>query len=84
MNFIEKLKSRMTELSDSMVAAVADKIASPEIREEREVICNSCEFKLAITSQCKKCGCFIASKVSLNHSECPVGKWHPVIIEKNI
>jgi len=43
--------------------------------EKRLEICNSCEFFIHKTSQCKKCGCFMRLKSELSAAECPIGKW---------
>ena len=48
---------------------------SKEVLDERLAICQSCEFFIKLTKQCKKCGCFMRLKGALPHSECPVGKW---------
>jgi len=38
-------------------------------------ICNKCEFFLKMTSQCKKCGCFMNIKTRIEEAYCPIGKW---------
>jgi hypothetical protein len=41
----------------------------------RKNICNSCEFFNKAQERCTKCGCFMAVKVYLKASHCPIGKW---------
>jgi hypothetical protein len=43
--------------------------------EQRLEICKGCDFFIKATSQCKKCGCIMRSKVTLPNAECPIGKW---------
>jgi Cu2+-containing amine oxidase len=38
-------------------------------------ICEKCPSLLALTHQCKECGCFMKIKVKLKEAECPLGKW---------
>jgi hypothetical protein len=49
----------------------ADKATS----DERFSICKSCPELIELTSQCKKCGCFMAAKTRLQLAVCPIGKW---------
>ena len=46
-----------------------------ELAESRLEICRGCEFYRARTNQCKKCGCFMKLKTSLENAKCPIGKW---------
>jgi hypothetical protein len=41
----------------------------------RKAICNSCEFFNKAQDRCTKCGCYMAVKVYLKASNCPVNKW---------
>jgi Family of unknown function (DUF6171) len=43
--------------------------------ESRYNICKSCPELIALTKQCKKCGCFMALKTKLSGASCPIGKW---------
>lgn len=45
------------------------------IAEERYSICLQCPELLQLTSQCKKCGCFMNFKTKLEKASCPLGKW---------
>jgi hypothetical protein len=49
--------------------------ASEEVAESRISICNACPELMAITHQCKKCGCFMAIKTKMQAAKCPLGKW---------
>lgn len=49
--------------------------ASKEDAERRYSICKSCPELIKVTSQCKKCGCFMKAKVHLEKATCPLGKW---------
>lgn len=50
-------------------------IEDSKIVEDRMAICKACPELIKLTSQCKKCGCFMAAKTKLNNAECPIGKW---------
>lgn len=46
-----------------------------EESKKRLDICHGCEHLIKITSQCKKCGCFMAMKTKMAKATCPIGKW---------
>jgi hypothetical protein len=52
---------------------------SPKSPEELAVyrleICKQCEFFRQKSQTCKKCGCFMKLKTTLEHAKCPIGKW---------
>lgn len=52
---------------------------SPRSPEELAIyrleICKGCEFYRKLSNQCKKCGCFMKLKTTLEHAKCPIGKW---------
>ena len=48
---------------------------SSEFAQARLDICKSCPELIKITTQCKKCGCFMTAKTKLEKSTCPLGKW---------
>ena len=48
---------------------------SSDIAEERYSICKVCPELIKLTTQCKKCGCFMKAKTKLEHATCPLGKW---------
>ena len=41
----------------------------------RMSLCKKCPELLALTKQCKQCGCIMTAKVKLEASTCPLGKW---------
>jgi hypothetical protein len=49
--------------------------ASEDEAEKRFEICKACPELIKLTSQCKKCGCFMAAKTKLLAATCPIGKW---------
>lgn len=46
-----------------------------DVKLERMSICRECPFLIKLTSQCKKCGCFMSEKTKLSKATCPIGKW---------
>lgn len=38
-------------------------------------ICETCEFFRPKSQTCKKCGCFMRLKTTLENAKCPMGKW---------
>lgn len=48
---------------------------SEEDASKRFDICKSCPELIKLTSQCKKCGCFMKSKTTLEAARCPLSKW---------
>lgn len=48
---------------------------SDEVHTNRFDICKSCPELIKVTSQCKKCGCFMAAKTKLKNAQCPLSKW---------
>jgi hypothetical protein len=53
-----------------------------QVKEDRMAICRNCEFFIALTNQCTKCGCIMPLKASLAEAECPIHKWGQVDTEK--
>ncbi len=54
----------------------ANKIADdPELTKQRLDICRACPELIKLTTQCKKCGCFMTLKTKLQEAKCPLGKW---------
>lgn len=49
--------------------------ASDELSQERYAICKACPELIKLTTQCKKCGCFMKAKTKLEKATCPLGKW---------
>lgn len=50
-------------------------IKDPKIAEDRLAICKACPELIKLTTQCKKCGCFMAAKTKLKGAACPLEKW---------
>ena len=45
------------------------------LEKERYDICLSCPELIALTKQCKQCGCVMPLKTKLMNAVCPLGKW---------
>lgn len=43
--------------------------------DNRFSICQGCPEFIALTTQCKKCGCLMKAKTKLTKAFCPLGKW---------
>ena len=50
-------------------------LASDVEIEKRISICESCEFYIKSTTNCKKCGCFMKIKTKFKAMSCPIQKW---------
>ncbi|NDB60995.1 hypothetical protein EB001_21495 [bacterium] len=46
-----------------------------QLSKYRLEICQACDFYKKRTNQCKKCGCFMKLKTTLENARCPIGKW---------
>ncbi len=46
-----------------------------ELIESRLAICNTCPFFNKRLAKCKKCGCFMKLKTTLDRAKCPIGNW---------
>jgi|694.fasta_scaffold01402_15 hypothetical protein len=46
-----------------------------DLQAKRLSICQTCEFFRPIPQTCKKCGCFMKLKVTLDNARCPLHKW---------
>lgn len=49
--------------------------ALEDLATSRYSICQACPEFISLTTQCKKCGCFMAAKTKLEKATCPIGKW---------
>lgn len=49
--------------------------SSEEESSRRYEICKGCPELIKLTSQCKKCGCFMKLKTTIQAAVCPLGKW---------
>ena len=46
-----------------------------ELAQYRFEICQACPAYRPRTNTCKKCGCFMKLKTTLQNAKCPIGKW---------
>lgn len=51
------------------------KKTNEELAVERLEICKACPELIQLTTQCKKCGCFMNLKTKIEAATCPLGKW---------
>lgn len=51
------------------------KYVDETLAQKRFSICKGCPELIAVTSQCKKCGCFMHIKTKLELATCPLKKW---------
>ena len=51
------------------------KHSDKDVSEKRLEICKACPELIQLTTQCKKCGCFMSAKTKLESAKCPIGKW---------
>lgn len=58
------------------------KLQNQEDSNERYEICKACPEFIKLTTQCKKCGCFMSAKTKLAQASCPIGKWGPLTAEE--
>ena len=80
MDRIQKIKeiienNKKSEVSPMDLINPNTEWASEEKSNERFSICKSCPELIKLTSQCKKCGCFMKAKTKLEKAVCPIGKW---------
>lgn len=74
-------KSRWQEYKDKNGVTPLDalnpmtKKVSNEVTDQRLAICKECPYLLQLSTQCKKCGCFMNAKARLEAAKCPIGKW---------
>ena len=46
-----------------------------DLVNSRLKICRGCEYFRPKTETCRKCGCFMKLKTTLENAKCPIGKW---------
>lgn len=49
--------------------------SSEELAEYRLKICKECPAYRPASNTCRKCGCFMKLKTTLEHAKCPIGRW---------
>ena len=45
------------------------------VRQQRLLVCQSCESFSNRLNSCRECGCYMPAKASFAQTECPQGKW---------
>jgi len=75
MNAWEKYKEKLGDTRPWDIVNPKTEWAKEELASERLSICNGCPELIKLTSQCKKCGCFMSVKTKLLNATCPIGKW---------
>jgi hypothetical protein len=50
-------------------------LSSESLQEERYSICKACPEFIGLTTQCRKCGCFMKLKTKISLASCPLEKW---------
>lgn len=71
----QKYKKNLGETRPWDIVNPKTEWASEEESNKRYDICKACPELIKLTSQCKKCGCFMAAKTKLKGASCPIGKW---------
>jgi hypothetical protein len=51
------------------------KHSTEDLAASRLAICKACPELIKLTTQCKKCGCFMTAKTKLEAAKCPIEKW---------
>jgi len=52
-----------------------EKKSPEELAAFRLAICETCPFFRKTSKTCKKCGCFMKLKTTLERAKCPIGRW---------
>jgi hypothetical protein len=73
-SFLERYKKMLGETKPWDMLDKA-RYAENSLAKERLYICKQCPELIKLTTQCKKCGCFMAAKSKLAEATCPLGKW---------
>lgn len=71
----EKYKQNLGETRPWDIVKPSTQYATEEVAKSRYDICLACPELIKLTKQCKKCGCFMAVKTTLEQATCPIGKW---------
>jgi hypothetical protein len=81
MDWLLNMKSRWEQYKEKHGVTPLDllnpqtKYVESTMHIDRMNICKSCPELIKLTSQCKKCGCFMEIKTKLEAAKCPIGKW---------
>lgn len=49
--------------------------SNKEMIESRLAICNECPWFVKKLAKCRRCGCFMTLKTTLENAKCPLDKW---------
>jgi hypothetical protein len=71
----EKYKQNLGETRPWDIVNPNVEWASEEESNRRFELCKACPELIKLTTQCKKCGCFMKVKSKLEKASCPIGKW---------
>jgi hypothetical protein len=71
----EKYKQNLGSTRPWDIVNPATEWTDEEKGKERFSICQACPELIKLTTQCKKCGCFMKVKTKLEKAVCPIGKW---------
>lgn len=61
--------------STKEVVKTGQLLVNADTASKRLDICNSCSYFDKKEERCKKCGCFMSTKVHLKSADCPVNNW---------
>lgn len=75
MNFLDKMKNKVTAIIDDRGGAWTSPDEKSSTVDARLAECRSCENFIKITSTCTQCGCFMKFKTQIKNAKCPIGKW---------
>ena len=68
-------------MSYNIVNAIVDfftgklELVSPQVNNERALLCDTCEVRNKTLNTCTICGCFLPAKRRLKKSTCPMELW---------
>lgn len=75
------MKSRWQEYKEKNGVTPLDllnpktKKTTDDIASSRLAVCLECPELIHMTKQCKKCGCFMTVKTTIEAAQCPLEKW---------
>ena len=50
-------------------------IIPEEEQKQRLDVCKKCDYYSVRQNRCRRCGCYLGTKVKFGASTCPIGKW---------
>ena len=80
-NIRKEILTKLQGLSETITDSVGEMaqgkniLCTQEMINQRLAICKACPDFIPMTSQCRKCGCFMSAKTRLRTASCPVNKW---------